>query len=210
MAGFLKTIRDTPNHMSQKRQTTNTILILFLGIVLGTVSKYLDCTASNELPHIIEYLDVSNFLGRFAIWIFLAVCISVYSKTAMRASIHVFLFFVGMVGSYYVYSKFIAGFFPKSYAMIWIALTILSPILANICWYAKGNGKTAIFISALIIAVQFNVSFVYGLTYFDVVSPLELVTFLFSIAVLWRPIKETGIMVGAGIVLAVVLNITAP
>ena len=34
-------------------------------------------------------LDIGNFLGRFAIWILIALCISIYSISAIRASINV-------------------------------------------------------------------------------------------------------------------------
>lgn len=89
---------------------------------MGVILKYMDCTASNELPHIVEYLDVRNFLGRFAIWIFLAVCISIYSASPERAALNVVVFFAAMVTSYYLYSKFIADFFPRSYAMYGLSL----------------------------------------------------------------------------------------
>ena len=122
MSDFLNKIRCMEKKISIKKQIIHTIGVLVLGIALGIISKYMDCTASNELPFIVEYLDVRNFLGRFAIWIFLAVCISVFSISPARASVNVFVFFTGMVTSYYLYSKFIAGFFPKSYAMIWVDL----------------------------------------------------------------------------------------
>ncbi len=32
-------------------------------------------------------LDIGNFLGAFAIWILIALCISIYSNSAIRASI---------------------------------------------------------------------------------------------------------------------------
>ena len=44
------------------------VSLLMLGVLLGILSKYLDCTASNELPYVIQVLNVRNFLGRFAIW----------------------------------------------------------------------------------------------------------------------------------------------
>ena len=68
-------------------------------------------------------------------------CISVFSSTPKRAAVDVFAFFAGMVSAYYMYSEFIAGFFPLHYAMIWAALTAVSPFLAYICWYAKGTGR---------------------------------------------------------------------
>ncbi len=96
------------------RQIIRTILILLLGNALGALSKFLDCTASNALPPILEYLDVRNFLGCFAIWILLGLCIAVYSPSPACAAISVFAFFSGMVASYYAYSKWIAGFFLKA------------------------------------------------------------------------------------------------
>lgn len=192
------------------KQLADMACVLCLGVGLGILSKFLDCTPSNELPYLVEMLDVRNFLGRFPFWILIAVCISVYSKTPLHAALNVFLFFVGMVASYYLYSNYIAGFFPRSYAMIWVGFTILSPFLAYICWYAKRKGKVAVFLSAGIIAVLFNMTFSYGIVYFSVISPLELVVFLIGVFVLRRNKKETGIMLGSAILLAFLLNVIVP
>ena len=61
MNKFLNNTRSTENEIPVSRKIRNTILILCLGIVLGTFSKFLDNTASNALPFIFEYLDVRNF-----------------------------------------------------------------------------------------------------------------------------------------------------
>ena len=79
MNKFLNNTRSTKNEIPVSRKIRNTILILCLGIVLGTFSKFLDNTASNALPFIFEYLDVRNFLGRFAVWLLIALCIAIYS-----------------------------------------------------------------------------------------------------------------------------------
>lgn len=193
------------------RQIISTILILLLGIALGVLSKFLDSTSSNALPPILEYLDVRNFLGRFAIWMLLGLCIAVYSPSPIRAAINVFVFFLGMVASYYAYSKWIAGFFPQSYALIWTGFTAVSPLLAWICWYAKGKGKPALGISSLLIAVLFNASFVYGWLYFNMRSVPELITFLCGIAILRRPsAKETILMTAIGIAAALLLHLIVP
>ena len=145
-------------------------------------------------------------MGRFAIWIFLAVCISIYSASPIRAAINVFIFFAGMLTSYYLYSKLIAGFFPQSYAMIWVGITILSPFLAFLCWYSKGNGTLSLVISAGIFAVLFNMTFSYGRLYFDLRSPLELLVLISEIFVMRREtIQETGRMILIGIVFALIL-----
>ena len=187
------------------------MLILLLGIALGTFSKFLDCTPVNELPFIFEYLDITNFLGRFAIWVTIALCVSIYSNSSLRAAINVFVFFAGMVTSYYLYSKYVAGFFPRSYAMIWIAFTMISPILAFICWYAKGKSNLALILSAMILAILFNMTFVYGILYFDIRSILELMTFVCAIVVLKRnTIKDTMLMFVLSCGIAFILNFVIP
>lgn len=193
------------------KKILHSIVVLFFGIVLGTVSKFLDTTPSNELPFIIERLDVRNFLGRFAIWILIAVCISIYSNSSIRAAVNVFTFFLGMVTSYYLYSTFIAGFFPRSYAMIWFGLTAISPLLAFACWYAKGKSKSSLAISSLIIAVLFNMTFSYGWIYFDIYSSLELIVFICGLVILRRStIKETIVTTAIGVIAAMILNMILP
>lgn len=210
MESFLERIREKRN-TALSRQIISTTLILLSGILLGAFSKFLDCTASNALPSILEYLDVRNFFGRFAIWMLLGLCIAVYSPSSIRAAVNVFVFFSGMVAGYYAYSKWIAGFFPQSYALIWAGFTVISPLLAWICWYAKGNGKLFLGISSLMIAVLFNASFVYGWLYFNMRSVPELITFLCGIAVLSRPsAKETILMTAMGLAAALLLHLIVP
>lgn len=211
MLDFLNNIRRAEKKISLTRQAINTAAAALLGIALGTLSKFLDTVPVNNLPALLQYLDVTNFLGRFAIWVFIAVCISIYSSSSVRAAINVFLFFAGMVLSYYLYSSFIAGFFPKSYAMIWIGFTVVSPLLAFICWYAKGQGRISLILSAGIIAVLFNMSFVYGIGYFKSLSLLETLTFLCGCAVMKRQsVADTVIMIAIGVALAFVLDIVIP
>ncbi len=208
---FLNRIRCANKQMPMSKKILHSIAVLFFGIVLGTVSKFLDTTPSNELPFIIERLDVRNFLGRFAIWILIAVCISIYSNSSIRAAVNVFTFFLGMVTSYYLYSKFIAGFFPRSYAMIWFGLTAISPLLAFVCWYAKGKSKISLAISSLIIAVLFNMTFAYGWIYFDIYSSLELIVFICGLVILRRStIKETIVTTAIGVIAAMILNMILP
>lgn len=204
-------IRQHKEKNSYSKQCINTILILLLGIILGIISKFLDTTFDNELPFIFEYLDIKNFLGRFSIWILIALCISIYSNSPIRAGINVLIFFIGMVASYYIYSTYIVGFYPSSYAMIWYKFTALSPILAFICWYAKGTSKISAILSALIISVLFNLTFVYGWLYFEARSILELLLFFVGIIILKRKtIKESIIVLISGITFAFCINLFFP
>ena len=214
MIKILNDIKNAENSISNNRKLINTMAILFLGIALGFFSKYLDFRQA-ELPGVLMaingVLDISNFLGRFAIWVLIALCISIYSNSAIRASINVFAFFVGMVASYYLYSNYIAGFFPRSYAMIWFGFTVVSPLLAFVCWYAKGKSKLAFILSALILAVLFNMCFVYGFGYFSAWSVLEVIVFIIGFIVLKRDtLRSSAIMGTVSIVLAFLFNIIIP
>ena len=211
MKKFLNDIRSAENPIPLFKQIINTVYILFIGIILGTFSKFIDTMPTNELPFIFEFLDMRNFLGRFAIWLLIALCISVYSNSSIRASINVFVFFAAMVTSYYLYSRFVAGFFPRSYAMIWGAFTVISPILAFICWYARGKSKLAFMLSVIILAVMLNTTFIYGSSYFEMRSILELITFICTVAFLKRKtIKDTMIMFILSVGIAFALDFVVP
>lgn len=207
---FLDKIRMPQERFSVRKQLLITVAIMFMGICMGVFSKFLDGALPDWLYIIDRLLDFHNFLGGFAPWIVIAVCIAVYSHTPIRAAINVFVFFVGMVSSYYIYSNFISGFFPKSYAMIWVGFTIISPILAFFCWYAKGKGVIAFILSSVIIGVLMNTAFAYGRFYVDIRSWLNIFMLLLGIAVLHKSLKETILMIAAGAVFAILVNEFVP
>lgn len=210
MKDFLDNIRrpDIPGKLS--KEIRNTVLILLLGILLGAFSKYLDCTPGNEQLYLLELLDVGNFLGRMSVWILLAAAVAVYSCSPIRAGINVFCFFTGMLVSYYAYTYFIAGFFPRSYVMIWAVLTLISPFLAFVCWYARGRGPVACLISAAIVGVLFMQAFYFGMFYFDPGNPLEILVWLIGIAMLYRSPGQLAAMLGMSVAFAVILNGALP
>lgn len=189
MNNFLRRIRE-PMNMPISRNFLYSLLILIAGILLGVISKVLDETASNELPYLIDVLDLRNFFSRMGVWIFLAVLISIYSKSPARSAINVLLFFAGMVSSYFLYTINVAGFYPKSYMMIWMTMTVISPFLAFICWYAKGKGAIAIFISSVIFMFISRQTFAFGFWYFDISYFLEFLLLIVTVIVLYQSPKQ--------------------
>ncbi|MGL4760982.1 MAG: hypothetical protein ACRCWG_05915 [Sarcina sp.] len=125
------------------------------------------------------------------VWILIAVCISIYSKTPMRAGLNIFLFFLGMCLSYHIYSIIFAGFNPMRYMLIWYGITLISPFLAFICWYAKGEGNIALGIKIVIIVVMIFCSFSIGMWYFDFNSILDTIFFIATLVVLHDTIKKS-------------------
>ena len=207
-------IRRAQKEVSPGRAALYTGLVLLLGVGLGLFAKYLDYR-QGALPALLEALDealdLHNFLGRFSPWALIALCLAVYSRSALRAAVHVFVFFAGAVAGYYLYSKLVAGFFPASYAMIWVGFTLLSPLPAVVCWYAKGSGRVSLLLSSLLLAAFFNMTFAWGWGYLDLRSILELAALAGALAVLrrgrWR---DTLLMAALGAALAPALDGVLP
>ncbi|WP_341876615.1 hypothetical protein [Defluviitalea saccharophila] len=189
MKEILNEIR-RPINISPSRKFLYSILLFIAGVILGLFSKMLDTIPSNTLPYFLEALDLNNFFSRMGIWIFLAMLISVYSKSPVRSAINVFLFFVGMVSSYYLYTILVAGFFPGAYMMIWIIMTCISPFIAFVCWYAKGKGSIAVLLSSIIFMFISRQAFAFGFWYFDIRYPLEFLLWIAMIFVLYQSSKQ--------------------
>lgn len=200
MINFFNEIR-RPIKILLSRKLLYSASIFIIGVILGVISKVLDTTPSNYLPYFLEILDIGNFFSRMGVWIFLAVVISVYSKSPIWSAINVFLFFVGMVSSYYLYTVLVAGFFSKSYMMIWIIMTCISPLFAFVCWYAKGKGIFAMSISSIIFMFISRQTFGFGVWYFYIKYNLELLLWIAIIFVLYQSPKQIIKVVAIGLIL---------
>lgn len=209
MKGIFDKIRTPDKNIKMKNKIINTFLIFSGGVALGVFSKWLDnLSIDNTIwcQHIIGILDLRNVFSMLGIWLLIAVAISVFSKTALRASLNVFLFFVGMTVSYHLYTIYFSGFNPMNYMMIWYGMTLISLILAYICWYAKGESKVSLILSSFILCVMFLSSFSIGIWYFDVRSIIDIIIFIGAVIVLYVNPKNTIYSFIIALVLSLMLS----
>jgi len=75
--------------------------------------------------------------------------------------------------------------------MIWYGITLLTPILAFVCWYAKGKNKISLVISSLLLCVMFLSSFNIGIWYFDLKSIIDLILFIGTVFVLYKNPRDS-------------------
>lgn len=208
---FFDKIRKPRKNIPLNRQLVITLGIILFGFVLGVLQKWIDGTGSSTLPVILQHLDIGNYFGRLAIWILLGTIISMYSESPMRAAINTFFFFISLLAGYYLYCNYILGFLPRTYMMMWIVIAFASFFMAYICWYAKGEGIIAIFISSIIIGVllaqALNLNITQG---FYMYHLLEMFTWIVGVFLLRRKPKEYAIEIGLSVVIAFIYQLVMP
>ena len=208
MKELLNNIRKSDESLKLKNKIINTTLIFIFGIALGMFSKWLDNLAIDNTiwwHNIIGKFDLGNVLSCMGIWLLIALTISIYSKTPLRASLNVFLFFLGMNLSYHLWTIIYSGFNPNKYMMIWYSLTILSPLLAFISWYAKGKHFISVIISSFIIGVLMVFCFSIGQWYIYFKSFIDTLIFILSLLVLYHDYKSSIKSLIIGILLSFIL-----
>ena len=148
----------------------NSLLILLLGVVLGALGKWSD-----------GYVAwLAELTSGISLWILLATAVALYSRTAMRAALNVFLLLGGMVGAYYLTAVLTNSVWGKNYLIGWGVAAVLSVIPGYLVWFAKGRSRRAWLLSLGVVVVQVALVIVL----FRTVRIFDVVTILLTAAVL--------------------------
>lgn len=210
MKAFLESVRKPQRGLPLSGLLSTTAGIIFLGFLLGVVQKWLDGTASNHFPEILQQLDFRNYFGRLAIWMLLGTILSVYSPTPLWAGINTFCFFLSMLAGYYLYCNYVLGFLPRRYMQMWIVISFFAFFMAYVCWYAKGKGIVSLCLSSLILGCLLAQAVNLGRGGVYVYHFLEVLTWLAGVILLRRRPGEFAAEMGLSIVIAIVYQHTLP
>lgn len=209
MLKLLEKIREPITNRPLRRKIFDTLIIFMIGFIFGLGSKILDLVDLEIIHNIFLYYDLGAFFSRISIWLLFALIISVVSKTPLRAALNVFIFFIGMLLSYYGYGYIIEGIFPQKVVIFWLILAGISPFLAIPCWYAKGKGFLSICISSIIVAVFFVLAFAFDinlnsfrLRHFG----MEMVNWLISLGVLYNNPKQFTVILCLSSIIGIIVR----
>ena len=178
------------------RRIVRPVLWLLGSILFGIVTKWLD-----SVPFF------GNVFTRMGIWVLIATMIAGYSKTPARAAIHTFLFFLGMLIGYYVYSAYLFGVYSTRDIQYWGMVALLTPFLAIIVWYAKNGGRSTYWLAALPLGLSLSLAISVGIFYFDVTYIEELFMYVALCAMFYTKKKRWIGVVGLSIAVAFLIDV---
>ena len=205
---FFESVRKPQRNVPLSGLVSTTVGIILFGLFLGVLQKWLDGTASNHLPEIVQRLDFRNYFGRLAVWMLLGTILSAYSPTPLWAAINTFCFFISMLAGYYLYCNYVLGFLSRRYMQMWIVISFFPFFMAYVCWYAKGNGIVAVFLSSLILGCLLAQAVNFGRGGVYVYHFLEVLTWLAGVILLRRRPGEFAAEMGLSIVVAFLYQCT--
>lgn len=136
-----------------RKKILNPIGVLVVGLLLGFVSRILDLFTQN----------LGNIFSQMAIWILLGTILSIYSANQKKAMLHVFLFCIGMLFTYYVTAIVTDGVYSITMIGGWTIFAFCSLIFAYFAWLTKEKG----FFSTIIRTGILTVSLASSIILFD-------------------------------------------
>lgn len=207
MKNFLNKIRKPFKDKPLSQKIFDTLISFMGGFILGLMSKILDLLPLDFVHDIFNSVDLGEFFSRISIWLLLALLISIVSKTPLRAALNVFVFYIGMLFSYYAYSYIVIGYCPKIVVIFWLLLALISPILSAICWYAKSESLVGIILGSVILSIFFVLAFAFDLNSFRIRhSGLEAINWLIAVGVLYKSPKQISCVILLSAILAVIMR----
>ena len=112
------------------------LAMIIFGIIIGVFSKYSD-TSGKTFSHYFGILSSGIFF-----WFFIATLILCLSKTRKLFNLYYLSFMGSMLVSYYLYSKYVIGYYYSKIVWFWIIMLFITTIIGNIFYNMR---KTKLF-----------------------------------------------------------------
>lgn len=80
-----------------------------------------------------------------------------------------------------------------------VKMAFISPFMAFVCWYARGNGIIPVIISALIFMFMTRQAFAFGFWYLDIRNGLEMILWIGTFFVLYQSPGQMAKVVTIGV-----------
>ena len=181
-----------------------------LGCFLGHIIQvFRHCCSQWELASQCFALFFKYFT-RLGIWVLIATIIAAYSKTIIRAAINTFVFFSGMLISYYLYSAYLFGFFPTKYFIIWGSVAPFSPFPGIIVWKAKNSARLAYILPALPMGLLLSLSLGIGSFYMNINYIEEFIMYVVLCVIFYKEPKQMAVSVVFSFVVALLIEQISP
>lgn len=193
-----------------KNMIPDYIKCLILGAFMGILSKYLDTVAVNGSWQANVFHYFSNIFTRLGVWVLMATIIAAYSKTIIRAAKNTFVFFSGMLISYYLYSAYLFGFFPTKYFILWGSMALLSPFPGIVVWKAKNSARLAYILPALPMGLLLSLSLGFGSFYMNINYIEELMMYVVLCVFFYKEPKQMAVSVVISFVVALFIKQISP
>ena len=137
-------IRKSGQPITFSKAIIHFVLISCLGLITGVLIKLFDLYTTN----------IGNIFSQTSVWIFICTLISVSSNSAVRASVNVFSFCMGMLVTYYITAEMTASVYSHSIAYGWTVFAFFCMPMGFCIWYAKGKHWLSRIISIGIILIM--------------------------------------------------------
>lgn len=132
------------------------LLMITFGIIIGVFSKYSD-TSGKTFSHCFGILSSGIFF-----WFFIATLILCLSKTRKLFNLYYLSFMGSMLVSYYLYSKYVIGYYSKI-VWFWIIMLFITAIIGNIFYsFRKTKLFRCLFIIGSIVLIVYDSIKLYG------------------------------------------------
>ncbi|MEE1186858.1 MAG: DUF6518 family protein [Acutalibacteraceae bacterium] len=154
-----------------KKKILNPVSMLFIGLLLGVVSRLLDIYAEN----------LGEIFSQMAIWILFGVLISIYSDSKKQAMLNILPFCIGMLITYYFAAFITKGVYSTEFIIGWTVFALFSPLMAYFTRMTKEKGIFPKIISVGIILVSLLSSVIMfdRIRIYDIIINVIIAYFLF-------------------------------